>query len=449
MRARVAVVGGGLAGISAALTCAEAGMEVTLLERQARLGGATWSFERNGRSFDNGQHVFLRCCSAYRGFLERLGVTDLTKLQPRLRVPLLWSGARKASLWRSNLPSPAHLAGCLLSYSPLSVTERLAASRAALALGQLELDDPALDQISFGQWWQRRGGSQRTLDVLWDILLRPTCNVSATDVSLAMAAKVFKTGLLETAGGADIGWSRVPLGRLHGEHGARAAKRAGVTVRTRAAVRSVENRIDGAFDLALDDGHLEADAVIMALPHEVLGDVLPASMPDLGLERLGTSPIVNVAVVFDRKVVDWDLAASLEPPLQWVFDRSEATGLETGQCLGVSLSAAEEWLGWRPEELSKHIIAALQTAIPAARQAKVLDVVVTKERHATFVAAPGRASLRLRTRTEIEGLFIAGAWTDTGWPATMEGAVRSGLSAARAALVHCNHVHALPKEVVA
>jgi uncharacterized protein with NAD-binding domain and iron-sulfur cluster len=166
------------------------------------------------------------------------------------------------------------------------------------------------------------------------------------------------------------------------------------------------------------------------------------------LHELGTSPIVNVHVVYDRMVTDLAMAAAIGSPVQWVFDRSAAAGLDDGQCLAVSLSAAGAYLGRSPDELIAAFVDALGELFPAAREAHVVDAVVTRERAATFRAAPGSRALRCGPRTGAPGVFLAGAWTDTGWPATMEGAVRSGVVAAREALLACGRTH-VPHEVVA
>src|SRR5262245_30691794 len=191
---RVVVVGGGLAGIAAALECADAGATVTLLEARPRLGGATFSIERDGLWLDNGQHVFLRCCTAYRRFVERIGAEDEVVLQPHLEIPVLTPGGRTAWLRRNSLPPPLHLAGSLLRFGPLSLRDRVRLGPAVLALRRLRLDDPALDGQTFGAWLTAHGQSERALDGLWDLITLPTANLHARDASLAIATKVFQTG---------------------------------------------------------------------------------------------------------------------------------------------------------------------------------------------------------------------------------------------------------------
>ena len=226
---RVVVVGGGLAGITAALACADAGLPVTLLETRPRLGGATSSFRRGELMIDNGQHVFLRCCTAYRGLLARLGSEHLTSLQPRLDIPVLAEGGRSARLRRSRLPAPLHLAGSLTRYGLISWSERVAFARAARALQKVDRDDPATDLQSFGGWLTRHGQSQAAIEALWDLVGVATLNAKADAASLSLAATVFQVGLLSDADAGDVGVPAVPLQVLHGDAAARALDRAGGT----------------------------------------------------------------------------------------------------------------------------------------------------------------------------------------------------------------------------
>jgi squalene-associated FAD-dependent desaturase len=374
---RVTVVGGGLAGIAAALELAGEGVEVTLYEARNRLGGATFSFERNGLWLDNGQHVALRCCSEYLAFLRRLGVDDLLPLQPRLRVPVLREGKPRASIARAPLPAPLHLAGTLLRYAPLSLRERLAALRAAQALQKLDPDDPALDRETFAAWLRRHGQSDKAITSLWNLIALPTLNLPADEASLAGAVKVFRTGLLDSADGSDIGVPAVPFQRLHADPAAAALQRAGARVHLGAAVRPE--------DLVVFLGN--SDAVIAAIPHTAAGELLPPEAVDAeSLAGLGTSPIVNLHIHYDRPVLDEPLAAALDSPVQWLFDRTRAAGAREGQLVAVSLSSAVDEIGRPVAALREKFLPAVERLLPAARGAQVLDFAVTHEPRATFPA---------------------------------------------------------------
>jgi squalene-associated FAD-dependent desaturase len=428
------VVGGGLAGLRAALTLADAGAEVTLLEGRRRLGGLTWSLRRNGLSFDNGQHVFLRCCTAYRQFLDRLGATDGVHLQRRLDIPVLSPrGGVCSSITRSSLPAPLHLGPALARYTHLGRADRLRLARAALALRHLDPDDPALDTITFGRWLSRHGQGDRAIERLWDLIALPSLNLPASQASLALAVKVFRTGLLDRADAGDVGWSTAPLGELHGDHAAQALSRARVQTVLGARVQAISHQDNGGFAVLADQRRYAADAVVVATPPEVAQEIVPTGVLPPGI-GLGQSPIVNVHLVLDRPVTDLPLAAVLDSPIQFLFDRTASSGARSGQCLSISLSAADSFIAQPSTELIRTFFTALGDLHPTARTARLLDGVVTRERAATFRGIPGTASRRPSCRTRVPGLFLAGAWCDTGWPATMEGAVRSGLSAASACL---------------
>ena len=436
-RPRVVVVGGGLAGLSAGLEAADRGADVTLLERRPRLGGATWSFERHGVWFDNGQHVFMRCCTAYRAFLARIGSTAGVFMQRRLDVPVLAPGGPVGSIRRTPGPAPLHLAPALLTYPHLSLRQRMAVLRAGLAMRRLDPDDPSLDDTAFGDWLSAHGQDRAATETFWNLIVLPTVNVGAADASLKLAARVFVTGLLTEAAAADIGWARSPLSALHSDAARRALEAAGARVSTRVPVTAVRPGPSGGLEVRADGEILEADSVVVAVPHDAVGALLPPGTVACQdrLDELGISPIVNVHLVYDRSVTDLAFFAGIGTDAQFVFDRTEGAGLDDGrQCLAVSLSAAEAYIGRPAAELVSHFTAELARLLPAAAGASVTESIVTRERSATFLGAPGTDRLRSGSECRLAGVYLAGAWSDTGWPATMEGAVRSGTRAGHLAV---------------
>ena len=469
MRGRVVVVGGGLAGITAAIALAESGADVTLLEARPRLGGATCSFHRDGLIVDTGQHVFLGCCSAYRGLLAKLGMTEHAPLQDRFDVTVLAPGRsvsqpRRARLRRTALPGPLHMLPALGRYPFLSWAERAQVARPALAMRRVDPAAPAADTERFGDWLAARGQSERARRALWDLFSVSALNIAGDDASLALAATVVKTGLLGKNNAADIGVAALPLGELHGDAAATLLAKLGAQVTLGTKVSAIEGgaieggaieggaieggAIEGGateaegraarFRVRLgrgEDADLAADAVVLAVPHEKAAPLIPPdALPPgtvTGWEGLGASPIVNVHVIYDRPVTNLPFAAAIDSPVQWVFDRTRISGMDRpGQYLAISLSAADEYADVPAARLREQFVPALAELFPAARDAQVIEFFVTRERRATFRQAPGSGALRPKAATRRPGLVLAGAWTDTGWPDTMEGAVRSGLAAA-------------------
>ncbi|MGN6796470.1 MAG: hydroxysqualene dehydroxylase HpnE [Streptosporangiaceae bacterium] len=447
---RVVVIGGGLAGIRAAIGLRDAGAEVTLVEARPRLGGAASSFARGNMTIDNGQHVFLRCCTSYQDLLERLGATGLVTVQERFDVTVL-SPRRTARLRRTALPGPLHFGKALARYRLLSLTERTKVARAALAMRFLDPADPALDGTNLGDWLAARGQNEAARRLMWDLFIVSALNIAGDDASLPLSATVIKMALLGERGAADIGIADVPLGDVHGRAAADLLGRLGARVMYGSRATAIDPMPGGGFRVSIEsaaggtrlaDGNgaqsaaevseLAGDGVVLAVPATQAARLAgPAGVS--GADRwdeLGSSPIVNVHVVYDRQVTSLPFAAAVESPVQWVFDKTMQAGLSAGQYLAVSLSAADSYVDVPAAALREQFLPALAQLFPAAAGARVTDFFVTRERRATFRQAPGIGALRPRTATSVPGLVLAGAWTDTGWPDTMEGAVRSGQQAA-------------------
>ena len=437
---KVGIIGAGLAGLAAGLELADRGHQVEVLERRPWAGGATYSFldEETGDEVDNGQHLFMECTSAYRAFLERLGTLDLTYRQERLYVSVFDPDGRRSDLWSSNLPLGLHLAPALLRYRHLSWRQKIEIARAFLALRLLQVHERGrLEQITFGQWLRERKQSPDTIREFWDFLVIPTLNCRADEASAGQSIFVLEEGFQKNPRAAALAVPAAGLSKLHVEPAIRAIEERGGTVSMRTAIECIrveEGRVT-ALALAGDECRTY-DAYVSALAPWRLLPLLPEDLrvgrPFVDLARFGPAPILNLHLWFDRPVADFHFAAFIRSEVQWVFNRSRLGGEdESGrQHLVLSISAPGDLFALTQEQVCERVLPQLQRALPSAREAALVRYRVTKEPEATFLPAPGLA--RPGPRTPLPNLFLAGSYTDTGWPATMESAVRSGLAAATA-----------------
>lgn len=435
----VIVVGGGLAGITASLDLAGAGRQVLLLEARPRLGGRAASARREGRPVDTGVHVILRCYEQYRSLLRRLGVEHLVPVQDRLEITVLLPDGHHAHLTRGRHgPAPLHLLPALLRYAALPPTARLSALAAAASLRRVDPDDPRADLESFGSWLQQHGQTRLPVERLWSLVCTAALNLPPGEASLGLAARVFRTGLLDTVESGDIGIPAVPLGALHEEPTRRALLAAGAQVRLGCKAVRITRDPSGLSVEVRERTHpahrVAAEAVVLAVPHEHAADLVPAdAAPDAARWRtLGHSAIVNVHLVLDRRVLPVPFAAVPGSAIQWVFDRTVPSGREgTGtQYLVCSVSAADAAIRVRADDLVAQHLSELRRHVTEARSAVLLDGFVTREPQATFRQRPGSGRWRRGPATRWSELALAGAWTVPGWPDTLEAAVRSGHAAA-------------------
>jgi len=420
---RVVVIGAGFAGVAAACRLAGDGHAVTVLEKAPRLGGRAASFERHGQMLDYGQHVLLRACGAAQGFLERVGALDAVSFQDSLAVPLLFDG-RRFVLRSWPLPGITHLLPGLLGYRPLPRKERLAAARAGLGLWASR----SAEEETFAAWLARHGQSTRSIRRLWDPIVIATLNAPSDTVSLRAARKVFRDAFF-VPHGADMGLFAAPLGEVFAAARRYLEARDG-TVELGAPVGAVSIRDGAVCGVRLADGRdVVADAVICAVPPDALAP-LAAGVPELeatvaAAQRLSWSPIVNVHLAFDRDVLADPFAVGIDSPVQAMFRK--------GKTIVLSQSSAGDLIDLSDDEIIAKLRQALRDLLPSAREAKLMDSLVLRHRRATFVPAPGSSALRPKARTALPGLYLAGDWTATGWPSTIEGAVLSGVFAAATA----------------
>jgi len=397
---KAAVVGGGLAGLSAALELVDAGHQVALYEARPTLGGAVQTLPRRDGDPepppDNGQHIALGCFTEYVSFLGRIGEAGSVR-RLRLELPVLDERGRSASI----TPSPL----ALLRYEHVSLGDRLRILRALARWGDSRGE-------TFADALRARGQSQRAIDRFWDVFIRPALNLRCEEASAEAGDFTVRTALLGERSDSDLLLPAKPLGEMHGDAAGRALEAAGGHVHTGARVESLDE--------------LGADAVVVAVPPGESARLLGEPQP--GLED---SPIVSVHLWFDRVLLPHPLAALLGSDAHWVFDRGALTGHapERGQYLTVVSSGAPELMELRGRELVERIAGELTRRLG---DAELLWSRVSREPAATIAVRPGSESHRPGPRTARPGVTRAGAWTGTGWPATMEGAVRSGRAAARA-----------------
>jgi squalene-associated FAD-dependent desaturase len=402
---KAVVVGGGLAGCAAALELIDAGHDVTVLEARPTLGGAVQTLpERDGDPSpppDNGQHIALGCFTEYLAFLERIGESGSYLRRP-LDLPVIAPDGRVASI-RPGLRS-------LLSYRHLPARERIRLLRVLLRLRSAG-SEPPLDALTFGDLLRRLGGNAIQIERFWDVFVRPALNLPTDEASAVAGLFTVQTALLGARDASDLILPNRPLGEMHGAAARRTLEARGATVVTGMRVESLDD-VDG-------------DAIVVALPAAETAELLGESPP-----LLEDSPIVSVHLLFDRPLLRSPLAALLGSDAHWVFDRGVLTGHapEQGQYLTVVSSGVPELMDIRGRELVEHIAGQLTERLG---RAELRWSRVSREPRATVALRPGTDQLRRGGKTSRPNVVRAGAWTQTGWPVTMESAVRSGRAAAR------------------
>ena len=411
---KAVVVGGGLAGLSAGLELVDRGHEVTVVEARPTLGGAVQTLPRREGDPepppDNGQHIALGCFTAYLGFLERIGKAGALHRE-RLRLPVIAEDGSVAYLGGG--------LGGLLRYRHLTLAERFGVARVARRLTAEDLDD-AQDR-TFGDLLRELGQSQRVIDRFWDVFVRPALNLRTDEVGANYGIHLVRTALLsKDRADSDVLIPAEPLGEMHGEAAADALRSGGARVLTGARADAIE-----PGGVTLEGGErIEADAVVVAVPPPESGGLTGDPDPELG-----GAPIVSVHLQLDRPILRHRVAGLLASPAHWVFDRGRLTGHEPaeGQYLTVVSSGAPELLELRGRQLVDEMVRGLTERLGWA---ELLWARVSREPRATFAARPGTLRLRPGPETSKPSVARAGAWTATGWPATMESAVRSGVQAA-------------------
>jgi zeta-carotene desaturase len=445
----VIVIGGGLAGLSCGVALAESGFRVRLLEKRPHLGGRAASYVLpGGEHVDNCQHVTLGCCTNLEDFYRRIGAGDKIKFFDRLYFAA--PDGRRGSMQATWLPAPLHMAFSFAGFSLLGWADKIAIAKALLAIarsgGQPADVSASVSNGGLGvtmlSWLQMHRQTDRAIRRFWEVILVSALDEELDRIDARYGIDVFWKGFLSTRGGYRVGIPKVPLGDLY--NGCKdAITRRGGDVQLRAGFRRflvTNNRVEG---VEREDGLVEtADYYVAAVPHDILPGLLPADVVEReavfsNLSHLRTSPITGVHLWFDRLVMTEPFLTLLDSTTQWVFNKTQLYGQSPengGQYLQLVISASYNLTQRSRQEIIALCIDELREVLPATRQAVLLKGTVIKEMCATFSPEPGSDRWRPPQKSPLVGLFLAGDWTATGWPSTMEGAVRSGYLAAEAIL---------------
>ena len=442
----VVVVGGGLGGLAAVSALVDRGLRLTLLESRPRLGGRASSFTdpRTGEMVDNCQHISMACCTNLADFCRRVGVADLYRRDPA--VTFLSPENRISRLQAGIGPAPFHLAGSFVKANYLNWNDKL---RVAYGMACLARNHDARPGEPFSDWLLRHGQNVRTINLFWATVLVSALNERLEQMDFDHARRVFVDGFLINRSGYQMELPIAPLGELYGSRLETWLRDHGVEVRLTTGVRDVDCGDDATLQgVTLRTGEkIPADFVVLAVSYDrvagMFNQATQARMPALaGLRCLESSPITGIHLWFDRPVCPFDHVVTPGRFIHWVFNHTaiqgrEATtseGADKGQYLQIVISAAYDLLAMDKAAIRDAVLADLAEMWPAVREASLTRWWVVTEHGATFAVRPGVDAYRPAQRTPIDGLFLAGDFTDTGWPATMEGAVRSGYLAAQGIL---------------
>jgi len=433
----VAIAGGGLAGLAAGCALSEAGFRVTLFERRPYLGGRASSYQHpgTGEIVDNCQHVLLGCCTNLIEFYRRTGVED--KIRWYENLTFLEPGGRASVIGRSALPAPLHTAPAFLRARCLSFADKRAISRAMVALAPATPPDRG---ESFLDWLKRHGQTEQAIERFWKTILVSALNEDVDQVSVPYAAQVVRESFLKSGAAGRMGVPSVPLSELYSASGDYISARGG-EIRLRAGVDSFRGQT-AQVSVTTNDGEQTFDYLVLAVSFDVLGRLLPdtsAAAPLAAmLGRFTTSPITGIHLWFDREISDLDHAVLLDRTIQWMFHKSriikprlnQARENGSGSYVELVVSSSKSLVEKSRGEIVEMAVKELGEFFPAAREARLMKSTVIKEVHATYSPRPGVDHNRPHPETAWPRIFLAGDWTATGWPATMEGAVRSGYLAA-------------------
>jgi squalene-associated FAD-dependent desaturase len=439
MSVDVIIVGGGLAGLSAAVDLSSRGISVLVLEQRPHLGGRTYSFvdETTGDVVDNGQHLMMGCYHATRWLLSTVGSDHLATLQPNLHIDFLHPVRGRSSLHCPRIPAPLHLLAGLLNLKNLSVSDRLRLLKVGLEIRKDPAKiEPRIASLTVHQWLDQLGQSDENKKYLWDVIAIGSLNDDPKEVSALLFYRVLRSAFLGSRENSSLLVPRAGLSDLFVNPCVDFIRSRGGEVKVSCGVD--ESLFEGNRLRAVrsSDGQVrEARAFVSAIPWYAASPLFSGAAGRQGLNvngHLQSSPIVTINLWFDRVVMEQDFVALLDSRVHWVFNKSKIYGSSTPtrQYLSLVISGAASLMSVDSGDIIKAALNDLSAAFPAVRIAGLVHSLVVKEKRATFSPRPDAESHRPSSTTQFENLFLAGDWTDTGYPATIEGAVLSGRKAA-------------------
>ncbi|RPI05201.1 MAG: FAD-dependent oxidoreductase [Ignavibacteriae bacterium] len=441
------IIGGGLSGLSAAVELCARGHTVLVVEQSPHCGGRTRSFfdPATGTHVDNGQHLMMGCYHAARRFLRIIGTDHLAFLQPSLRIDYLNPSNAQKSLSCSKLPAPLHLLSGMLGFNAIPFNDRFALMSVVKDLWNTSpAKELKLDQITAEEWLAQRGQSGAARKYLWDVVTIGALNNHPSKVSALLLYRVLRAAFLGKREHASLFIPKVGLSELFVDPAVRFIENHGGEVRTGIGVKQLQREGPHIRSVRTSEGKdLCAASFISAVPWYAAAELLPPAHSPLGLTsgrfdtRFHSSPIISIHLWLDREVTTLDFAALIDTRIQWLFNKSKLLNERTlrspiRQGLSLVISGAQEFIQLNKKQLVALAMEDLQRVLPPARDARVVHSLVIKEKRATFLPAPGLDACRPDARTGYDNLFLAGDWTATGYPATIEGAVMSGRKAAEA-----------------